>query len=122
MAAWPHFTLISLQCMSQSFTYLLTGKFHRALPNHGPQPVFHFSCNILSIECCSLSRFAVQEAKARQHLLNRQSEHPHLWGMNSCDFEVRGLPLYTTHAKEVTYLKAHALADSRPRAFFDSAF
>ncbi|KAA6419227.1 MAG: cation channel family, partial [Trebouxia sp. A1-2] len=27
------------------------------------------------------------EAKARQHLLNRQSEHPHLWGMNSCDFE-----------------------------------
>ncbi|KAL0047426.1 hypothetical protein WJX82_003095 [Trebouxia sp. C0006] len=27
------------------------------------------------------------EAKARQHLLSRQSEHPHLWGMNSCDFE-----------------------------------
>ncbi|KAL0037532.1 hypothetical protein WJX77_001322 [Trebouxia sp. C0004] len=27
------------------------------------------------------------EAKARQHLLNRQSQHPHLWGMDSCDFE-----------------------------------
>ena len=33
----------------------------------------------------------VQEAKARQHLLSRQSEHPHLWGMSSGDFEVRSL-------------------------------
>ena len=29
-----------------------------------------------------------QEAKARRHLLERQSEHPHLWGMNSADFDV----------------------------------
>ena len=30
----------------------------------------------------------VQEKRARENLLWRQSEHPHLWGLSSSDFEV----------------------------------
>ena len=36
----------------------------------------------------------VQESRAREHVLERQAEHPHLWGLNSSDFKVPSLTAF----------------------------
>lgn len=45
----------------------------------------------LQLRRCKLDErlcVTLQESRAQEHLMSRQSQHPHLWGMASSDFKV----------------------------------